>query len=79
VADSPSPAHAHAHAYGDGTLWNNGSTMRAVAFTGTVTLVLPIWWLVSVAKGDPNEVLALCCAIFGLTFSTSVAVLARRS
>jgi hypothetical protein len=53
--------------------------MRAVAFTGTVTLVLPIWWLVSVAKGDPNEVLALCCAIFGLTFSTSVAVLARRS
>jgi hypothetical protein len=54
--------------------------MRAVAFTGTVmSLVLPIWWLVSVAKGDPNEVLALCCAIFGLTFSTSVAVLARRS
>jgi hypothetical protein len=51
-----------------------------VAFTGTVmSLVLPIWWLVSAAKGDPNEVLALCCAIFGLTFSTSVAVLARRS
>jgi hypothetical protein len=54
--------------------------MRAVAFTGTVmSFVLPIWWLVTVAKGDPNEVLALCCAIFGLTFITSVAVLARRS
>jgi len=54
--------------------------MRAVAFTGTVmSFVLPIWWLVTVAKGDPNNVLALCCAIFGLTFITSVVVLARRS
>jgi hypothetical protein len=54
--------------------------MRAVAFTGTVmSFVLPIWWLVTVAQGDPNEVLALCCAIFGLTFITSVVVLARRS
>jgi hypothetical protein len=54
--------------------------MRAVALTGTVmSFVLPIWWLVTVAKGDPNEVLALCCAIFGLTFIASVVVLARRS
>jgi hypothetical protein len=54
--------------------------MRAVAFTGTVmSFVLPIWWLVTVAKGDPNQALALCCAIFGLTFITSVVVLARRS
>ena len=54
--------------------------LRAVAFTGTVmSLVLPIWWLVTVAQGDPNNVLALCCAIFGLTFITSVIVLARRS
>ena len=54
--------------------------MRAVAFTGTImSFVLPIWWLVTVAKGDPNEVLALCCAIFGATFILSVAVLARRS
>ena len=53
---------------------------RAVAFTGTVmSFVLPIWWLVTVAQGDPNNVLALCCAIFGLTFITSVVVLARRS
>ena len=54
--------------------------LRAVAFTGTVmSFLLPIWWLVTVAQGDPNNVLALCCAIFGLTFVTSVVVLARRS
>jgi hypothetical protein len=53
---------------------------RAVAFTGTVmSFVLPIWWLVTVASGDPNNVLALCCAIFGATFVLSVVVLARRS
>jgi len=54
--------------------------LRAVAFTGTVmSFVLPIWWLVTVAQGNPNDVLALCCAIFGLTFIASVVVLARRS
>jgi hypothetical protein len=53
---------------------------RAVAFSGSVmSLVLPIWWLVTIAKGDPNEVLAVCCAIFGLTFLGAVGVLARRS
>ena len=53
---------------------------RAVAFTGTVmSFVLPTWWLVTVAQGEPNNVLALCCAIFGLTFIASVVVLARRS
>jgi hypothetical protein len=52
---------------------------RAVAFSGTVmSFVLPIWWLVTVAKGDPNEVLSICCAIFGLTFILAVVVLARR-
>ena len=41
---------------------------RAVAFSGTVmSFVLPIWWLVTVAQGDPNEVLTWCCAIFGAT------------
>jgi hypothetical protein len=29
--------------------------------------------------GEPNEVLALCCAIFGLSFILAVVVLARRS
>ena len=52
---------------------------RAVAFSGTVmSFVLPIWWLVTVAQGDPNEVLTWCCAIFGATFILAVAVLARR-
>ena len=52
---------------------------RAVSFTGTVmSFVLPIWWLVTVAQGDPNEVLTWCCAIFGATFILAVAVLARR-
>ena len=53
---------------------------RAVAFSGTVmSFVLPIWWLVTIAKGEPNNVLAICSAIFGLTFLGAVAVLARRS
>jgi uncharacterized membrane protein len=52
---------------------------RAVALTGTVlSLVLPGWWLVTVALGEPNETLALVCALFGVTFIGSVAVLARR-
>ena len=52
---------------------------RAVAFTGTVmSFVLPIWWLVTIAQGDPNEVLTICCAIFGATFVLAVVVLARR-
>ena len=53
---------------------------RAVAFAGTVmSFVLPIWWLVTIAKGEPNDVLALCCAIFGASFIGAVAILARRS
>jgi hypothetical protein len=52
---------------------------RAVAFAGTVmSFVLPIWWLVTIAQGDPNEVLSICCAIMGLSFLFAVAVLARR-
>jgi uncharacterized protein (TIGR03382 family) len=52
---------------------------RAVAFSGTVmSFVLPIWWLVTIAKGDPNEVLSACCAIFGISFIFAVVVLARR-
>ena len=52
---------------------------RAVAFAGTVmSFVLPIWWLVSIAQGDPNEVLSIACAIFGASFILAVVVLARR-
>ena len=53
---------------------------RAVAFAGTVmSFVLPIWWLVTIAQGEPNDVLALCCAIFGASFILGVVILARRS
>ena len=53
--------------------------MRAVAFAGTaMSFVLPIWWLVTIARGEPNDVLALCCAIFGASFIAAVVVLARR-
>ena len=52
---------------------------RAVAFAGTVmSFVLPIWWLVTIARGEPNDVLALCCAFFGASFIAAVVVLARR-
>ena len=50
-----------------------------VAFAGTVmSFVLPAWWLVTVAQGDPNEVLNWLCAIFGATFVVAIVVLARR-
>jgi hypothetical protein len=53
---------------------------RAIAFAGSVmSFVLPGWWLVTVATGDPNEDLALLCAIFGATFILAVVVLSRRS
>jgi hypothetical protein len=53
---------------------------RAVAFAGTVmSFVLPGWWLVTIAQGDPSEVLTICCAIFGFSFILAVVVLARRS
>jgi hypothetical protein len=53
---------------------------RAVAFVGSVmAFLLPGWWLVTVAQGDPNTTLTVLCAIFGVTFIAAVAVLARRS
>jgi hypothetical protein len=53
---------------------------RAVAFAGTVmSFVLPGWWLVTIAQGDPNEVLSACCAVFGASFVLAVVVLARRN
>ena len=53
---------------------------RAVAFVGSVmAFVLPGWWLVTVAQGDPDRTLTILCAIFGFTFIAAVAVLARRS
>ena len=53
--------------------------LRAIAIAGTVmSFVLPAWWLVTVAQGDPNEVLNWLCAIFGATFVVDIMVLARR-
>ena len=52
---------------------------RAVALTGTIlSVVIPGWWLVTVALGEPDETLTLVCALLGVTFIGSVAVLARR-
>jgi TctA family transporter len=52
---------------------------RAIAFAGTVmSFVLPVWWLVTIAKGEPNDTLSLCCALFGASFIVGAVILARR-
>jgi hypothetical protein len=52
---------------------------QAVAIAGTVmSFVLPAWWLVTVAQGDPDPQLSVLCAIFGATFVVATVVLARR-
>lgn len=53
---------------------------RAAAVAGNVmAFVLPGWWLVTVAQGDPDMTLSALCAVFGVTFIGAVAVLARRN
>ena len=53
---------------------------QAVSFAGAVmAFLLPGWWLVTVAQGDPNETLAMLSAIFGASFILGVVFLARRS
>ena len=52
---------------------------QAVAMAGTVmSFLLPAWWLVTVAQGDPNDTLAFLCAIFGVSFILAIVVVARR-
>lgn len=52
---------------------------RAIAIAGTVmSFVLPAWWLVTVAQGDPDPQLTTLCAIFGATFVVATIVVARR-
>ena len=52
---------------------------RAVAISGAVMgFVLPGWWLVTVAQGDPDPILSTLSAIFGLTFIGAVVVISRR-
>jgi 4-amino-4-deoxy-L-arabinose transferase-like glycosyltransferase len=53
---------------------------QAVAVAGTVmAFVLPGWWLVTVAQGEPDNTLSALCAIFGATFVVAIVVLARRN
>ena len=52
---------------------------RATAFAGTVmSFVLPTWWLVTVARGNPDTTLNWLCAIFGFTWIAAAVVLPRR-
>jgi len=54
--------------------------VRSVAFAGTVmSIVLPAWWLVTVATGEPNTTLSLLCAVFALSWIGAVIVLSRRA
>ena len=53
---------------------------RAVAFAGAIMAwLLPGWWLVTVAQGDPNTTLSVLCAVFAFCFITAVVWLARRN
>ena len=52
----------------------------ATAFAGSVmAFVLPGWWLVTVAQGDPSETFAALCAIFAVVWVGAAIVLPRRS
>jgi hypothetical protein len=52
---------------------------RSVAFVGSVmAFLLPAWWLVTVALGEPNETLSLLCAVFAVLWVGAVLVLSRR-
>ena len=54
--------------------------VRSVAFAGTVmSIVLPAWWLVTVATGEPDSTLSLLCAIFAVSWIAGVVVITRRS
>jgi len=53
---------------------------RSVAFAGTVmSFVLPGWWLVTVATGEPNMTLSLLCAIFAVAWAAAAVFFSRRS
>jgi hypothetical protein len=44
-----------------------------------VSIVLPAWWFVTVATGEPNTTLSLLCAIFAVSWIAGVVVLTQRS
>jgi hypothetical protein len=54
--------------------------LRATSFTGTVLiLTIVVWWLVSIAQGDPSQPIGILAAIGGAVFIASAFVLQRRS
>ena len=52
----------------------------AVAFAGAIMAwLLPGWWLVTVAQGEPDTTLSVLCAVFAFCFITAVIWRARRN
>jgi hypothetical protein len=52
----------------------------AVAFAGAIMAwLLPGWWLVTVAQGEPDTMLSVLGAVFAFCFITAVIWLARRN
>ena len=52
---------------------------RSVAFAGNVvSVVVPTWWLVTVAQGVPNDTLAVVAVVFGVSFVLAALTLSRR-
>jgi membrane protease YdiL (CAAX protease family) len=50
----------------------------AMLFAGSVmALVIPSWWLVTVAQGTPNETLGILGAVYGVAFVGASIVLPR--
>jgi hypothetical protein len=43
-----------------------------------MSIVLPAWWLVTVASGEPDTTLSARCAIFAVSWIAGVVVLSRR-
>ena len=53
--------------------------LRATSWAGNVmAFVLPGWWLVTLARGNPDNNLSALCCVFAVSFVGAAAVLARR-
>jgi drug/metabolite transporter (DMT)-like permease len=47
--------------------------------TTVLILTIVVWWLVSIAQGDPSQPIGILAAIGGAVFIASAFVLQRRS
>lgn len=66
--------------YGIGDERTRDLYRRALAVTGLVMLgVIVVWYLVTVAEGDPNQTLGVLAALFNAGLIAISAVLSRRS